>query len=142
MGRTEAVISQHFYWPGIINAVQKELTNCGTCQRTKQLNNKYGTLADNLVEEIPWNKLCVDLIVPYIIIIQVQKESLNLKAVTVIDPVTVWFEITQYNYRISISIANLVETAWLSRYPRPIEIMYDQGSKFIGHEFIKSLIET
>ena len=30
---------------------------------------------------------------------------------------------------------------WLSRYPRPIEIRYDQGSEFIGHEFIKSLIE-
>ena len=27
------------------------------------------------------------------------------------------------------------------RYPRPIEIMYDQGTEFIGHEFIKSLIE-
>ena len=31
---------------------------------------------------------------------------------------------------------------WLSRYPRPIEIMYDKGKEFIGHEFIKYLIET
>ena len=30
---------------------------------------------------------------------------------------------------------------WLSRYPRPIEIAYDQGKEFIGHEFRKSLIE-
>ena len=31
---------------------------------------------------------------------------------------------------------------WLSRYPRPKEIAYDQGKEFIGHEFRKSLIET
>ena len=31
---------------------------------------------------------------------------------------------------------------WLSRHPRPIEITYVQGSEFIGHEFIKKLIET
>ena len=30
---------------------------------------------------------------------------------------------------------------WLTRYPRPTEIMHDQGSEFIRHEFIKSLIE-
>ena len=30
---------------------------------------------------------------------------------------------------------------WLSRYPRPMKIMYDQGSEFICHEFRKSLIE-
>ena len=29
--------------------------------------------------------------------------------------------------------ANLVETTW---YPRPIEITYEKGSEFIGHEFI------
>ena len=43
-----------------------------------------------------------------------------------INPVTGWLEITQYNDKRSISIANLVKTTWLSRYPRPIEIMYEQ----------------
>ena len=41
-----------------------------------------------------------------------------------------------------ISIANLVETTWLYRYPRPIEITYDQGEEFIGQGFRKYLIET
>ena len=30
---------------------------------------------------------------------------------------------------------------WLSIYPRPTEITYDQVKEFIGHEFRKSLIE-
>ena len=58
-----------------------------------------------------------------------------------IGHVTGWSEIAQYEDKISISIANLVGTTWLSRYPRPIEVTYDQGNEFIGHEFIKSLIE-
>ena len=52
-----------------------------------------------------------------------------------IDPVTGWFEISQYNDKISIYTAKLFETTWLSRYPRPIEITYDQGNEFIGQEF-------
>ena len=36
---------------------------------------------------------------------------------------------------------NLVETIWLTIYPRPMEITYDQGSEFISHEFIKYQIE-
>ena len=39
------------------------------------------------------------------------------------------------------SIINLLETTWLTKYTTPMEIMYDQGSKFIGHEFGKYLIE-
>ena len=41
----------------------------------------------------------------------------------------------------AISIVNLVETIWLTRYHRPMEIIYDQGSEFIDHGFRKSLIE-
>ena len=37
MDRTEAIIFQHLYWPNIIYAAQKELTNGDTCQRTKLL---------------------------------------------------------------------------------------------------------
>ena len=58
----------------------------------------------------------------------VKKEKLNLKAVKMIDHIIGWFKITQYNYKRVISIANLVENKWLSRYPLPMEITYDQGS--------------
>ena len=45
-----------------------------------------------------------------------------------IDPVIGWFKILQYDDKRSISIANLVETKWLTRYPRPTEITYGQVS--------------
>ena len=59
-----------------------------------------------------------------------------------IDPVKVWFEITQYDDNRAISITNSVETAWLTSCPIPMTITYDQGSEFIGHEFRKNLTET
>ena len=52
-----------------------------------------------------------------------------------IDPVTGWFEVTQYINKKVMKIANLVETTWLVRYLWPVEIMYDQGGQFLGHEF-------
>ena len=78
-------------------------------------------------EEIPCNKLFVDLIGTYVIQIKRYKENLNLKAVTMIDPVTEWLEVTKYNDNRAISTANLVETTCLTIYPRPMEITYDQG---------------
>ena len=33
---TETMILQNIYWTGIIEAAQKEVTNCDTCQRTKR----------------------------------------------------------------------------------------------------------
>ena len=58
-----------------------------------------------------------------------------------IDPITGQFEIMQYNDRRAILIANLFENTWLSRYPRPMEIKYGQGSQLIGHDMSKFLIE-
>ena len=49
--------------------------------------------------------------------IKAEKENLNLKAVTVIDPVTGWSKITQYVDKNAISISNLVEIKRLTRYP-------------------------
>ena len=42
-------------------------------------------------------------------------------------PVTAWFEVVRYDDKRAITIEKLVETTWMARYPRPIEIMYDQG---------------
>ena len=41
-----------------------------------------------------------------------------------VEPATGWFEIMKYDNKRTISIVNLVETIWLTRYPRPMEITY------------------
>ena len=68
------------------------------------------------------DKLFVYLIGTYVIKRKGWKDKLHLKAVTMIYHVTWWFEITHYNNKIAISIANLVETTCLSRYTITMEI--------------------
>ena len=58
-----------------------------------------GKLPAKLDENITWNNLCVNLKGPYVIKRNRKKDKLHLKAVTVIDPVTGWLEITQYEYK-------------------------------------------
>ena len=72
------------------------MTNCDTCQNIKRSNKKYGKLPAKLAEEVPWNKLCVDIIGPCVVRRKGKKENLQLKAVTMINNVSGWFEIAQY----------------------------------------------
>ena len=99
---------QNLHWPGIRDAVRKEVKNDDTCQRTKWSNIKYGKLPAKESEEIPREKICVYIIYPYVIRRKGQKENLILKDVTMLDPVTRRLEITQYDDKISISIVKLV----------------------------------
>ena len=117
--KPEVIICQNLYWPYIKDAHPKEVTNYGTCQRTKQ-SNKNVKLPAKLSEEIPWNKICVDLIGTYVISTKGRVENLNIKDATMINPVTGWFEILKYDCKREITISNLVETMWLSRVPGPI----------------------
>ena len=86
---------------------------------------KYGKLPAKITEETPWNKLCVDLIGPYKIC-KKGKEPLILKAITMIDPVTRWFEVTQYCNKKAMTIVKLAETMWLVWYPWLVDITYDR----------------
>ena len=64
-----------------------------------------------------------------------------MQCCTMIDPATGWFEIAQYDDKRAITIANVVEQYWLTRYPWPTRITFDRGSKFIGHEFQQMIKE-
>ena len=70
----------------------------------KRVKSKKYILISKEAVNITRNKLCVYLIVTYLIRIKVQKEKLNVKYVNMIYPVTGWFEITQYDDKRVISI--------------------------------------
>jgi hypothetical protein len=43
-----------------------------------------------------------------------------------------WFEMKQINDKEVTTVANIVETTWLTRYPWPTMITYDQGTEFMA----------
>jgi hypothetical protein len=98
---------------------------------------KYGLLPPKLAEATPWDKLCVDLIGPY----KIRRKGIKdliCRCVTMIDPATGWFEIQQYDDKQSITVANIIEQEWFSRYPWPTQVTFDRGSEFIGQRLSKN----
>ena len=134
INRTEETIGQNLHWPKMREQITSSVNSCAICQRNKKQRKKYGLLPEKEAEAIPWDKLCVDLIGPYKIRRKGHK-PLICRAVTMIDPATSWFEVHQYDDKRSITVANIVEQEWLTRYPWPTQITYDRGGEFIGHDF-------
>ena len=123
-------IRQHFTWGGLSTDVKKVCKSCHTCQLTKQKTVKYGKLPAKEAEVIPWDTLCVDLIGPYKI--NNNNQTLTLWALTMIDPATGWFEMTSINTKSADVIANKIETSWLTKYPRPTQVILDRGTEFMA----------
>ena len=125
-------IRQHFTWKNLDKTVLDVCTKCPTCQTTKRSTRKYGHLPPKEAEAKPWEIVCVDLIGPYTMRRVDGKNVLTLWALTIIDPATGWFEMKTIKEKSAIEIANLLEIVWLSRYPWPIKIIYDQGTEFMA----------
>lgn len=49
-----------------------------------------------------------------------------------IDPATGWLEIKELKNKFAITVANLVEQTWLTRYPIPQILTYDRGIEFMA----------
>ena len=103
----------------------------------------------NIAELTPWNMVHIDLIGPYTKTVQqhqpgnvIKEIDLNLTCMTFINPCTGWFEIAQVPYldieeikignkeyidKTSARISQLLNNTWLSRYPRPNWVVFDNG---------------
>jgi transposase InsO family protein len=129
--RTEQTIRQHYWWNNLRKTVHDVCTKCHTCQLTKKGHMKYGKLPKKEAEAIPWDVLCIDLIGPYTIERKSKaKKPLTLWALTMIDPATGWFEMREIQTKKADVVANVLEQAWLTRYPWPTQMIFDRGSEF------------
>ena len=131
LDRTEKSILRNFTWPGLREDIRAYIQTCDACQRLKKHTQKYGEIPAKSAEAKPWQKLCVDLIGPYKV--QTHDGKIHiLHALTMIDPATSWFEIVEITTKDSESISLLVDREWLCRYPRPLEVSFDQGGNSQG----------
>ena len=59
----------------------------------------------------------------------------TIRALTTIDVTTNLLEIEPITTQTSAECARAFENGWLSHYPRPIRVVHDQGSEFMGAPF-------
>ena len=94
----------------------------------KKQRKKYGHLPPKEAEELPWSRVNVDLIGPYVV--RTPTSTHTLRALTMIDPVTGWFEVISIPDKTAHTVMEAFNNTWLTRYPRPQYIGYDNGSEF------------
>ena len=97
--------------------------------KTEKNKLKYGHLPAKTAEAHLWELICVDLIGQYTLTVGPNKER-TLHAMPFIDPATIWIEIAEITDKTSATMSLLLDRVWLSRYPRPDKIIFDNGTEF------------
>ncbi len=118
----------------ILNFILNEFCKSKVIEWILHVDKTFGPHRYDMI--VPWDRLCIDLIGPYETKSNIKGVTIPpLKAVTMIDPATGWFEIKQYDDKRSITVANIVEQGWLTHYLQLYIITLDCSSKFIGQDF-------
>lgn len=141
MTRMEATIRHVFDWRGLREMVEEHCRTCSICQRTKKQRKKYGHLPPKTAETTPWERVNVDIVGTYTV--KTPTGVRKLTAMTMIDPVTGWFEIAplaENENAGSYEAQKAFDSYWLSRYPRPRFVGTDNGVHF--KRFFKDLIDN
>ena len=123
----------HYHHPNLHQMIEDWVSKCDTCQRQKFGSWGHSELAPQEAAIAPWHEVACNLIGPWTL--PIGNDRLTFSALTVIDTVTNLTEVIRIQNKSSAHVALLFENNWLSRYPRPVKCIYDQGNEFIGFSF-------
>ena len=121
-----------FWWKTMRQDVEYTVRTCPECQKNKKVQKKYGKLPpkDAETESTPWERVNVDLIGP--LLVKTPSGTFSFDALTMIDPANDWFEIKEIKSRTAEAVAAAFDNTWLSRYPRPKYLGFDNGGENKG----------
>ena len=131
----ERTLSLVVYWPNMFKEILRLCTTCKLCQLAKRTKTKYGKLPQRDLEMRPWHTVCVDCIGPFTIKTKYDKGNIHkqtVRASTIIDPTTGWFEIWHIpddNFN-SQRVFQLMNQLWLLWYPWPVRCICNNGNEF------------
>ena len=137
MNRLHDTISMHFFHKDLRNRIEDIVSRCNTCQHFKQAGRSYGETAPWEAVLSPWREIACDLIGPWKL--DVGNQLRTFSALTIIDTVTNLVEIVRLDNHSAAHVALHFENTWLSRYPKPVSCIYDQGGEFTGFHFQQML---
>ena len=122
----------------LCQTVQEVCSNYKVYQFLKRNKKQYRRLPPKEAESKAWDVLCVDLIGQYQFspkgrgkkyqMTTKSGKAIYFQAVTMIDPATGWMEICTVPSARADLVSNIVELAWLTRYPLPSKVILDYGN--------------
>jgi len=133
MNKVMNTLAMHFWHADLRSKTEQIIHSCEVCQKTKPPWKGYGHLAPREAHVAPWREVAIDLIGPWEM--QMHDYTLSFRALTIIDTVTNYCEVVRITNKKSTYIGQMFENTWLSRYPRPMHCIFDQGGEFIGAGF-------
>ena len=107
---------------------------CDICQRVKGPFPRLGHLPLKATELNPWEEVQVDLVGPWTFQLP-PKWSVSVLALTCIDPSTGLCDTCRLQNKTSSHVAKKFFNLWLSRYPRPLRCIHDNGKEFVAPPF-------
>ncbi|KAG7356978.1 integrase core domain containing protein [Nitzschia inconspicua] len=137
ISRLADTLRMHFYHPNLQKVCEQEVKRCDPCQRFKNVGRGHGEMASREASLLPWQDVAVDLIGPWTI--SIGDEEHKFSALTIIDMVTNLVEVVRIDNKSSAHVAMHFENNWLAKYPRPLNVIHDQGGEFIGEAFQRRL---
>jgi Integrase zinc binding domain len=128
----ENTLKSVYWWKNMQEDIALYVKTCRDCQVCKKTRKKYGHLTTQRcgsycsVEQgqrrsdwsIEYQDKCKKLFV--------------LNALTMINPATRWIKIAEIKERTAEHLAKVFDNVWLSRYPRPQYIGFDNGGENKG----------
>ena len=123
-----------FYHPKLLSEVCSQVSRCNLCQRMKCGSRQYGLLAPCEAKSAPWSDVATDCIGPWVVQLHGGRDY-SLHALMTIDLTTNLLEIEPIVTQTAAECARAFENGRLSRYPRPLRVVHDQGSEFMGSAF-------
>ena len=100
----------------------------------KRSSRQYGSLAPCKAKSAPWSDVATNCIGPWVIEL-CGGHDYSLRALMTIDITTNLLEIEPIATQTSAECAQAFENGWLLRYLRPVHVIHDQGSEFMGSAF-------
>ena len=132
MNRLFDSINAHMYNRKLRTTCNSVVSTCDTCQRYKLPGRGYGETPPRTALVAPWHEVAVDLVGPWKIKVPGYDDPVTFNALTVIDTVTNLTELIHLPRKTSRHVAIAFQNALLTRYPRPIHVIYDQGGRHAG----------
>ena len=128
--KMERSMNAIYFWQNMQKDIAKHVKTCDMCQRCKKSRNKqYGFVLVKHAELTKWNRVNLDCWGPKIIRNDEYEDPLRI--LTIVDPVTGWFEYAHFwKAPTADVIQQLFDSTWLAWYPRPREIGFDNGAEF------------
>ncbi|KAG7340303.1 integrase core domain containing protein [Nitzschia inconspicua] len=133
VSRLADTLRMHFYHPQLQQTCESEVRKCDPCQRLKNVGRGHGETASREASLLPWQDVAVDLIGPWTI--SIGNKNLTFSALTIVDMVTNLVEVVRIDNKAAAHVAMHFENSWLAKYPRPLNVIHDQGGEFVGEDF-------